>query len=264
MTNSWLHRFAVLVAVLAFAVIGVGAYLTSNVRPLPGLNSGPVVTAPGLRMIHIVLAGLVTLLTVVLALWVRNTAGWIALAAVIIEGALGSLAPILHAILAPIWFSSLVAIVIQTSETWNRPPVPATDLWPPVRTMSMLAPILVVIQISLGAGFRHNALGVVWHILDAGIVLLLIMVLGVCVLRQYPEHPSLRPAAIAMLVITGIQVLLGFTVYLVILIVSQNNMTLIVTGVLHVLTGSLTLAATTVMWLEIRRSDQVTDRSVTA
>ena len=111
------------------------------------------------------------------------------------------------------------------------------------------------LQITLGAAFRHNATGVVWHILNAGITLLLIMVLGVCVLRQFPEHPSLRPAAVWLLVITGVQVLLGFTVYMVMLIVSANNMTLIVSGVLHVMTGSLTLAASVVMWLEIRRCD---------
>jgi hypothetical protein len=85
-------------------------------------------------------------------------------------------------------------------------------------------------------------------------VLLLIMVWGVCVLRQYPEHPTLRPKAIALLVITGVQVLLGFAVYLVLLIVSRNNGALIVAGVLHVLNGSLTLAASVVLALELRRS----------
>jgi ABC-type polysaccharide/polyol phosphate export permease len=91
---------------------------------------------------------------------------------------------------------------------------PVKDLWPPLSKMAILAPMLVVVQISLGAGFRHNAMGVVWHILNAGIVLLLIMVAGVCLLRQYPEHPA------------------------------------------HVLTGSLVLAATVVLALELRRSEQ--------
>jgi heme A synthase len=255
-----LHRFAVLVALLMFLVIGEGAYLTSNIRPLPGTNPGPLLNAPGLRQLHVILATFVALLTIGLAIWVRSMTGWIALALVIVEGGLGSFGAIPHAVLAAVLFASLVAIAIETSDNWSRKPVPATDLWPPLRYMSILAPLLVIFQITLGAGFRHNELGVVWHILDAGIVLLLIMVLGVCVLRQFPEHPSLRPAAIWLLVITGIQVLLGFTVYMVILIVSENNMTLIVSGVAHVLTGSLTLAASVVMWLEIKRSDAVTNR----
>lgn len=264
MKNSGLHRLAVVVAVGMFLLIGVGAYLTSNIRPLPGTNTGPVAAAPELDRIHVILAVVVSLFTVALAIWVRSTAGWISLAAVIIEGGLGSFSPIAHAIVAPILFSSLVAVALQTSVSWSKPPVPAGDVWPPLRTMALLAPLLVILQITLGAAFRHNATGVIWHILDAGIVLLLIMILGVCVLRQFPEHPTLRPTAVWMLVITGVQVLLGFTVYLTLLIVSKNNDFLIWVGVLHVLTGSLTLATTVVMWLELRRVDAVTNRSMTA
>ena len=257
MKTASLHRFAILVTALMFLLIGVGAALTSNIRPLPGTNPGPVGTAPGLQQFHVFLAVGVALLTVALAIFVRSTTGWIALALVIVEGGLGSYGAIAHAIVAPLLLASLVAIVVETSEGWSRPPVPANDLWPPLRSMSMLAPILVIIQVSLGAAFRHNAMGVVWHILDAGIVLLLIMVLGMCVVRQFPEHPLLRPAAVWLLVVTGVQVLLGFTVYMVILIVSANNTTLIVSSVLHVITGSLVLAASVAMLLVIRRCDAV-------
>jgi heme A synthase len=257
MKNSWLHRSAVVAAVLAFVVIGFGAYLTSTIRPLPGPNPGPVGTAPVLYQMHIVLAGVLALLTLGLAIWFSRMSGWIMCGAVIVESVLGFLAaPVLHAILAPLVFSSFVAIALFTSESWSQPPVPVPDLWPPLRNLSILAPVFLVLQISLGAGFRHNALGVWWHILNAMIVLLLIMVLGVCVLRQFPEHPTLRPAAVALLVITGIQVLLGFGVYMVVLIVSQNNLTLIISGMLHVLNGSLTLAASVVLALQLRRSDQ--------
>jgi heme A synthase len=258
--NPWLHRYAILLAGLVFLLLAAGAYLTSNIRPMPGPNPGPLVRAPGLQQIHLILAGLVALLTLGLAFWMRSLPGWIALATVILEGlsgsSLGNVGTIFHAIFAPILFSSVVAAAVITSESWSRPAVPVKDLWPPLRTMAILAPVLVVIQISLGAGFRHNSMGVAWHILNAGIVLLLIMVLGVCLLRQYPEHPAHRPAAITLLVITGVQVLLGFGVFLVILIVSENNQSLIFSGMAHVLTGSLVLAATVVLALELRRSDR--------
>jgi heme A synthase len=260
MKNPWLHRFAVLVSALMLLLIAAGAALTSTIRPLPGTDSGPIGTDPALQQFHVFLAVGVALLTLALAVWVRSMMGWIALALVIVEGGLGSFGPIAHAIVAPLLFASLVVIAVQTSEHWSRPPVPANDLWPPLRTMSILAPVLVVFQIALGAAFRHNVTGVVWHILDAGIVLLLIMVLGMCVVRQFPDHPSLRPAAIWLLVITGVQVLLGFTVYMMILIVSANNTTLIVTSVLHVMTGTLALAASVGMWLAIKRCDAVRNR----
>jgi heme A synthase len=256
MKNPSLHRYAVLLAVCAFVLIAVGALLTSTIRPLPGTNSGPAGQAPGLEQIHLILAGIVGALTLGFAVWYRKSAGWIILAAAVIEAISGSYAPILHAILAPVLFSGFVAMAYITGENWTRPPVSAPDLWPPLRKMAILAPIFVVLQISLGAGFRHNETGVVWHILGAGVVLLLIMVLGICLLRQFPEHPTLRPAAIALLVITGVQVLLGFGVYMVVLIVSQNNETLVVSSVLHVLTGSLTLAASVMLALHLRRCDQ--------
>jgi heme A synthase len=96
------------------------------------------------------------------------------------------------------------------------------------------------------------------------IVLLVILCAGVFVLRQHPEHPSLRPAALAVVIITGVQVLLGFSVFIVLLVSSQNNIGLIVTGILHVANGSLTLAASVVLAMQIRRNIAVSDRSVTS
>jgi heme A synthase len=97
-------------------------------------------------------------------------------------------------------------------------------------------------------------MGVLWHILDALIVLAVAMVAGVCVIRQYEEHNSLRPAALALLIIAGVQVLLGFAVYLTLLMSSENNIGLIVTGVLHVVNGSLTLAASVVLAMQMNRN----------
>jgi heme A synthase len=256
MKSPWLHRGAVVTAALAFVAIGFGAYLTSTIRPLPGPNAGPLGTAPTLNQSHIVLAFVLAAFMLALAFRLRSLAGWTALAAVAVEGIIGNYAPVLHAILAPIVFSSFVAVALFTSVSWSQPPVPVPDLWPPLRNLSILTPVFLVLQISLGAAFRHNALGVWWHILNSMIVLLLIMVLGVCMLRQFPEHPTLRPASVALLVITGVQVVVGFAVYMIILIVSQNNLALILSGVVHVLNGSLTLAASVVLALQLRRSDR--------
>ena len=65
---------------------------------------------------------------------------------------------------------------------------------------------------------------------------------------------SLRPAALALLIIAGVQVLLGFSVYLTLLMSSENNIGLIVTGVLHVVNGSLTLAASVVLAMQMNRN----------
>jgi len=62
----------------------------------------------------------------------------------------------------------------------------------------------------------------------------------------------------------GVQVLLGFSVYMVLLVSSENNTGLIITGVMHVFNGALTLAASVVLTLQIQRNIEVTDRFVTS
>jgi heme A synthase len=86
------------------------------------------------------------------------------------------------------------------------------------------------------------------------IVLLVILIAGIFVLRQYPEHPTLRPAALTLVIVTGVQVLLGFSVYLVLLMSDTNNAGLIITGVLHVVNGALTLAASVVFTMQMQRN----------
>ena len=161
---------------------------------------------------------------------------------------------VLHALLAPVLFAAVASLVFFTSKNWIDPAVPARDIWPPLNKLAIVVPVFLMLQIALGAAFRHNTVGVFWHILNAMVTLMLILMFGICVVRQYPEHPTLRPAAVQLLVITGVQVLLGFAAFLILLIVSQTNMALIVISVIHVLTGSLTLAAGVVLSLQLRRS----------
>jgi heme A synthase len=264
MKNPWLHRCAIILAVFALVVILLGASLTSEIRPLPGAaTSSPVVSAPRLEQAHRVAGYGVALLTLGLAIWYSSLVGWIALAAIIVESVLGGV-PIIHAWLPPIFFTLIIVIAVLTSNGWHDGPILVENHWEGVRPLASAITILVVLQIGLGAAFRHDAMGVIWHIFNAMIVLLVILVAGIFILRQYPEHASLRPAALALVIITGVQVLLGFSVYMVLLVSSTNNLGLIVTGVVHVANGALTLAASAVLTMQIHRNVKVTDRSVTS
>jgi heme A synthase len=236
MKSPWLHRCAVLLAVLTLIVVILGASLTSEIRPLPGTESP--------------LTG-------------SSLAGWLTLAAVILEAFLGSM-PVLHALLAPVLFSLTVALGVVTSQDWLAAPLLVRSPLGPLRRFSIAVPALVVVQIGLGAAFRHNAMGVISHILTAFVLLVVLLVTGIFVLRQFPDHRSLHPAALATLIIAGVQVLLGFSVYLILLMSAKNNLGLIVTGVMHVANGSLTLAASVVLAMQIQRNIDVTNRSVTS
>ena len=72
--------------------------------------------------------------------------------------------------------------------------------------------------------YRYRALGVLWHILNAMIVLLLILVVAVFLVRQFPQHPTLRPAAVALAVITAIQVMLGFTTFMMLILFPETTL----------------------------------------
>jgi hypothetical protein len=257
MTASKAHAAAIAVALLALIVITLGALLTSETRALPGASDPAALvttTAPGLESAHQIAGYVLVALTLGLAILASNKVAWLALCASFIEALLGRV-PVMHALLAPIYFSLVVATAVVTSKSWRSPPVPVESPWKPLGPLAIyIAPLLIVMQIGLGAAFRHNAMGVLSHILNALIVLVVVMIAGIFVLRQFPDHPALRPAAIGFLIITGIQVLLGFSVYLVLLMSSENNLGLIVTGVLHVTNGALTLAASVVFAMQMSRN----------
>lgn len=188
--------------------------------------------------------------------------GWIVLSIFVVEGllgmALGSPSPlsdILHALIGPISFASAASINVFTSERWKRGPNFVEDSWrPPLRKLAFFLPAIVTLQIVLGAAFRYRAASVIWHILNAMIVLLSILIVCVFLVRQFPEHPSLRPAAIALGGITAVQVFLGFTTFVMLLLFPESSPAVIIVSVVHVATGALTLAATVSLAAEIRRN----------
>ncbi len=250
------HQRIVLTAIMAALavgiVIGLGALLTGEIRTLPG-SPASTVTAPSLEQAHRIAGYAAAVITVGLAIMAQSITGWLALAAMLAEVALAGI-PLAHATLSPVCFALIVATGAMNSKSWRGAPKPAPSAFKALRTLGVIVPILVFIQIALGAAFRHNHMGVISHILNALIVITVILIPGVAVLRSYPDHPALRPAALALVVIGGIQVLLGFSVYLVLLMSSENNMGLIVTGMLHVLNGAFTLAASLVLAIAMQKN----------
>jgi heme A synthase len=275
-TQAWLHRFALFVALVALIAIILGAVVTSLERPIAGpIAAGPPAIIKSAEFWHTIAGGVAAVLVLGLAIWLKDLFGWIALAAAIIDAALGpagqaspQLSGILHALLAQIVFGCIVAVAVTTSASWQRGPEPIDDTWKPsLGSLAIAVPAIILLQTTLGAAYRYHALGVIWHILNAMIVLLLILIVAVFLIRQFPEHPTLRPAAVALAVITGIQVMLGFTTFMMLILFPETSLAVIITSVLHVTTGSLTFGAGVALSLLIRyniRVGEVTDRSVTA
>jgi len=281
--NPWLHRFAILVAVCTLLLVVAGASVTSKEAGLsvpdwplsygqviPQMTGG-VLFETGHRMI----ATVVGFLTIILAIWLQRVdqrpwmrkLGWTALGAVIAQGLLGGMTVLMlqppavstaHACLAQLFFSTTVAIALFTSRGWQEGPSPVEDYGRPrLRTLAIVAPILVLGQIALGAAFRHRALSLLPHIMGAIIVTLSILLVGMFVLQQFGQHRALRQAAAALLTVTGAQVMLGIAAYYTRLQAEQIPLAMVLTTVAHVATGGLTLASTIVLSIQIRRNVRV-------
>ena len=278
----WLHRFAILVAVCTLVLVVAGASVTSKEAGLsvpdwplsygqviPEMTGG-VLFETGHRMI----ATVVGILTIILAVWIQRVdrrpwmraLGWAALGSVIAQGLLGGMTVLMlqppavstaHACLAQLFFSTTVAIALFTSRGWQQGASPVEDYGRPrLRTLAIVAPLLVLGQIALGAAFRHRALSLLPHILGALVVTLAILLVGMFVMQQFARHAPLRQAATALLTITFAQVLLGVAAYYTRLRAEQIPLAMVLTTVAHVATGGLTLASTIVLSIQIRRNVQ--------
>jgi heme A synthase len=259
-----LHRYAILVALCALIAIATGAIVTSLVRPIAATPAASI--NPAFEFWHSIIGSAALVFMLGLVIGIRSQLGWIGFSAAVLGAALHQFAPILHAVLAQIFFGAVVGVALTTSASWKRGPEPIEDSWrPSLRSLALAIPAIVLLQTMLGASYRYRALGVIWHILNAMLVLLLILIVAVFLIRQFPQHPTLRPTAVAVAVITSIQVLLGFTTFLMLILFPETSLAVVISSVLHVSTGALTFGASVALALQIRfnAGPPVTHRSVT-
>jgi hypothetical protein len=254
-----LARFA---AFCTFLLVVSGAAVTSS-RNLP--------EQAFFQEIHAIAAVAGALVIAALIIWLFRAGarmGWTTMWILIVDAGLGELrrrglsepvAGTLHASLAAMLFAAVAAIVLVTSSSWQGDPETVHDYgWPSLRFLSGAAAFLVAVQVAFGAGFRHSAVGVMPHLLGALVVALFIMIVGAFAANQFSKHASLRPMAVWLMVITGIQVFLGMGAFLMRMMEPAGQRAYLKIGlgisVAHVATGSLTLAVAVMLAMEVRRS----------
>ena len=159
-----------------------------------------------------------------------------------------------HAFVAPVVFAACSALVVFTSALWKPPS--AEDSYG-LRYYVLACPVLVLVQIGLGAAYRHKLTGVLPHI--AGAMLIAGFLLIVCALvMQSSELRSARRAAAALLSVVLVQVSLGIAAFTMRLLNFETHPAFIVVSVAHVFTGSLTLAAGVVLAIQFPRDELTT------
>src|SRR5205823_2560564 len=134
---------------------------------------------------HRMLAEFVGLLTIALAIWIwrsdeRRWMKWLgvaALATVIAQGVLGGLTVLFflpwwissaHATLAQTFFCIVVSMALFTSRSWveTEPAKIADAGTPALRTLSLCSVAAIVVQLILGAAFRHSGIKLLPHLIS--------------------------------------------------------------------------------------------------
>ena len=240
--NRALHRLATVLSLCVLVLIIDGA-VAGKAEP------------------HRAAATIVSVLILGLAIWLLKAGsrllGLITLVIVALNGLAGGFAPIAHAWLAPMLFAAVVTIAMVTSGAWARGPEPVQDYgWPSLRTLAIVTPCLVLMQIALGAAFRHSAATLMPHVLGAMLVAVVILMQGIFVLQQFPTHRALRPTAATLLGVAFGQVFLGITALIMKTMSDDTALPVVITVAAHITGGALTLATTVVMSVLIRRNVQ--------
>jgi heme a synthase len=287
-----IHRFAVAAASCTVLLLMAGALVTSNDAadsvpdwPLAyGKIIPPLVGGIRYEYAHRLMAGTVAILTAILAVWLARRGsrflqnlGWTALGLVIAQAILGgmrvlfhdpALTATIHAILAQIFFVTVVSLALFTSGWWNRDLAKLDDPGsPPVRTLSLITTAAIFVQLILGAGFRHGAFGILPHMVGAVVVLFLVVWTGRSVRKRFGSVRDLRRWGVLLQAFLGTQILLGVAAYWAVvqeIKAAQPTMIYVMLTVAHVLVGALTLAASVLLTLASYRLIRATAAAATS
>jgi heme A synthase len=268
-----LYRFAVATSWCTVLLLMAGALVTNNFAgdsvpdwPLAFHHLIPPHFAGGIgfEYSHRVIAGIVAILTLILAVWILRVErrplarhlAWSAFALVIAEAALGGfrvlgdytgLSATAHAVVAQIFFLMLVGLTIYLSPWWQSDLPQLDDSGAlPARYLAVWTTAAILAQIVLGAAFRHGMLGIAPHLVGAGVVTALVVWTGRAVKNRFRQNRDLRRAVVLLHSFFGIQLLLGGAAWWAMMRAwdaAQPASLYVVLTVAHVLGAALTLVA---------------------
>jgi heme a synthase len=276
------YRFAVATVSFTILLLMAGALVTNNDagdsvpdwplayhRLIP-----PFVGGIRFEYSHRVIAGIVAIMTLILAVWITakdrrplaKRLGWVAVALVLAQAILGGIRvlegdPIVsataHATLAQIFFLTLVGTALYVSPWWQSElPQLEDSSSPQATTLGWWTTFVILGQILLGAAFRHGALGIVPHLIGAGVVAVFIVWAGRVVKKRFREVRELRRGVMWLHMFFGIQILLGFAAWWAMtsgIAAVQPTFLYVTLTAAHVVGGALTIGASVLLTLTCQR-----------
>jgi cytochrome c oxidase assembly protein subunit 15 len=264
------HRLAVTTVAATFVLILFGGLVTNTGSALavpdwPTTFGYNMFLYPWSQMVggifyehsHRLLGSLVGLLTLALAAALWRAGGWLrwlgllAVAVVVTQGVLGGLRvvmlketlAIVHGCLAQAFFALAVALALLTSPR-HRERVRGID--PTLRALTLVGAGVVYVQIVFGALITHAGFIMV-HLAGAASVFVVLPIVTARLRRT--GDPIAVPAARVLVVLLGLQLLLGVAAFLsrfTPIWIPGGQVTMLALPVAHRLVGSLILGASVV------------------
>jgi len=266
---SWMHRFASLVAVMAFLLnltgtLGSGANGTPVILPWTRLFGGSALAPPvKYAAAYLGVAAALIILTVILALWLWRsdsqryikslagvTLGVLLVVAVVASVAAHSLhamaASFLYAFGVQVFFSLTVCLALftRTDWRWDHPKTP--DLAAPSQRQVLVFMTGTLFLLSLlGEGYRLKHLGIAPHLVLGIVVTLCAVWVLEMALSKFSHLRAFKMSAILLAELVGLQLFLGIIAYSLQLearTASGPHPGVLVMNVTHAAVGALVLA----------------------
>jgi hypothetical protein len=230
-------------------LIADGAATTGLLRTaIPGGVNVPALALP----VHYLLGAGLCVLTIGVLIRSFEMVRWLATACVVATGVLGwrtlrGFDPRMaatHAFLAATGAGALTSLITRHA---SRPSHSSTEERhrPWIGRISRAGVFMVIAQVAIGAGLRHQLIGVEWHLLFAVLASLAILVPAVTVMNDAALDDRRRAARWVVWAIVT-QLSLGAAVFVMMLVGPPSPIAWLTVTVAHVTLASVTLVVATV------------------
>ncbi len=236
-SDRWLHRYAVLTAVVALLPIGMGALVTTldagmafmdwptsdgqNMFLYPWLPDFHANRDKFVEHGHRLAGSLIGMFSIGLVVFTlrREPRGWMRalsigiLSAVVLQGLLGGfrviadarVAALVHGSFASLIFATITVFALATGAKWRSPPT--TEISSGLKFLALATPVVVFSQSLLGGLVRHLGLALHEHL--AGAIFATVLAVAVIVASWRSNQTWLRSAAMGLLAVLLVQLVFG-------------------------------------------------------